>query len=337
MIRLRATTAKDGRCGRGLDRESIYTRFFSYRGELTDAKLDRIMRFDPENEVALVVTTGAGNDEIVIGAGRYIASGSGQGERAAEVAFMVEEDYHGLGIAGRLLRHLAEIAREKGIATFEADVLAKNKSMLVVFARSGLPMRKRHEGDTVHVTLSLKGDPAHDLTPPSRTAVSRLLSASMILQRSHPLMIGPRRKRQRRIPDPGSRASFSGRESAVRCWPAACGPRLRCRAPPAADEWREFQARDCGWQLPHVALAAIAGFHRRFQGSMLLAAVAARRASRRSDRAGDSATGRMAAPLTDERGDQAFSELRGEGTATGNRISGNFLADGRAATVHAFS
>ncbi len=163
-VTIRALRADDrermARAVRGLERESIYTRLFSYRAELTDAGLDRIMRFDPENEVALVVTTGAGSDEIVIGAGRYIASGPGQGERAAEVAFMVEEDYHGLGIARRLLRHLAEIAREKGIATFEADVLAKNKSMLVVFARSGLPMRKRHEGDTVHVTLSLRGDPA---------------------------------------------------------------------------------------------------------------------------------------------------------------------------------
>ncbi len=104
----------------------------------------------------MVVTLGAGSDETVIGAGRYIVSGSVQGERSAEVAFMVEEDYHGLGIAGRVLNHLAGIARAKGIASFEADVLGGNKSMLRVFERSGLPMRKRLEGGTVHVTLSLR-------------------------------------------------------------------------------------------------------------------------------------------------------------------------------------
>jgi RimJ/RimL family protein N-acetyltransferase len=104
----------------------------------------------------LVVTLGAGSDETVIGAGRYVAIGSEQGERSAEVAFMVEEDYHGLGIAGRVLKHLAGIARSKGIASFEADVLSGNTSMLRVFERSGLPMRKRHEGGTVHVTLSLR-------------------------------------------------------------------------------------------------------------------------------------------------------------------------------------
>ena len=40
----------------------------------------------------------------------------------------------------------------------------------------------------------------------------------------------------------------------------------------------------------------------------------------------DSATGMIGrAVWTDDRGDQAWSELRGEGTATGNRIAGTFI------------
>jgi GNAT superfamily N-acetyltransferase len=161
-VTIRALRADDrermARAIRGLDRESIYTRLMSYRNELTEAGLDRVMRFDPENEVALVVSTSVAGDETIIGAGRYVVLAPGAAERVAEVAFMVEEDYHGLGIAGRLLRHLAAIAREDGIAAFEAEVLSGNKSMLGVFARSGLPMRKRLEGGVVHVTLSLRGD-----------------------------------------------------------------------------------------------------------------------------------------------------------------------------------
>lgn len=137
-----------------LDRESIYTRLFSYRNELTEAGLDRIMHVEPGQEVALIVTTARGDDEIVIGAGRYFASGAG-GHRSAEVAFVVEEDYQGLGIASMLLRHLVSLARVQGIATFEADVLTENKSMLAVFARTGLPTRTRREGDTAHLTLEL--------------------------------------------------------------------------------------------------------------------------------------------------------------------------------------
>jgi GNAT superfamily N-acetyltransferase len=140
---------------RQLDRESIYTRLFSYRNLLTETALDRIMHFDPQSEVVLIATRGSGADEIVIGSGRYIVGAGEQGKRSAEVAFMVEEDYHGLGIAGRLLKHLANVARSQGIAAFDAVVLAENKAMLSVFARSGLPMRKRNEGGEVQLTLTL--------------------------------------------------------------------------------------------------------------------------------------------------------------------------------------
>jgi GNAT superfamily N-acetyltransferase len=146
------------RAVRLLDRETVYLRLFSYRNELTESGLERIMRVDPEREIALVVTTDAGADEIIIGSGRCFVAQQVDGSRTAEVAFVVEEDYQGLGIARRLLARFVEVARTKGISMLEADVLAENKAMLAVFARSGLPIRRRHEGGTVHVTLSLQGD-----------------------------------------------------------------------------------------------------------------------------------------------------------------------------------
>ena len=158
-VTIRALRAEDrekiARAVRGLDRESIYTRLFSHRTELTEAGLDRIMHFDPDSDVVLVVTKGSGADETVIGSGRYIVGPAEQGTRSAEVAFMVEENYHGLGIASRLLQHLANVARAQGIAAFDATVLAENRAMLSVFARSGLPMGKRNEGGEVQVTLTL--------------------------------------------------------------------------------------------------------------------------------------------------------------------------------------
>ena len=158
-VTIRALRADDrekvAKAIRELDRESIYMRLFSYRNLLTEAALDRIMHFDPESEVVLIVTRGSGADEIVVGSGRYIVGPGERGQRSAEVAFMVEEDYHGLGIASRLLQHLANVARAQGIAAFDATVLAENRAMLSVFARSGLPMGKRNEGGEVQVTLTL--------------------------------------------------------------------------------------------------------------------------------------------------------------------------------------
>jgi len=144
---------------RNLDKASVYTRMFSYKAALSDSELDRMVNVDPRREVALVVTTGAGADETIIATARYIELEPQAGKRAAEVAFVVEEDYQGQGIAGRLLGALARRARANGVERFEAEVLTENRAMLAVFAKSGMPMSRRQDGDVVHVALSLEPSP----------------------------------------------------------------------------------------------------------------------------------------------------------------------------------
>ncbi|MDZ7621132.1 MAG: GNAT family N-acetyltransferase [Candidatus Competibacteraceae bacterium] len=89
------------------------------------------------------------------GTGRYVVFEEADAGRSAEVAFIVEEDYQGLGIASRIFRHLVQIGRQKNVSRFKADVLSGNQAMLGVFAGSGLPMKQQHDGTVVQVTLSL--------------------------------------------------------------------------------------------------------------------------------------------------------------------------------------
>jgi GNAT superfamily N-acetyltransferase len=158
-VRVRAIRADDKKrlseAFRNLESESIYKRFFSPKKGLTDEELKHATEVDFENEVALVVTIGEGETETIIGGGRYVAYNAAGAERKAEVAFTVEEDYQGQGIAGMLLRHLISIARQKGVSEFEADVLAGNRAMLSVFSRCKLPMKQSFSDGTAHVTLSL--------------------------------------------------------------------------------------------------------------------------------------------------------------------------------------
>jgi RimJ/RimL family protein N-acetyltransferase len=140
---------------RNLETESIYLRFFHHKKELTDAELKAATEIDFDTVVALVVTIKEKGDETIIAGGRYVAFDAADGQRSAEVAFTVEEDYQGQGLASSLLRHLVFIAREKGVARFEADVLPQNKAMLTVFSHSGLPMIKQPESGSIHLTLSL--------------------------------------------------------------------------------------------------------------------------------------------------------------------------------------
>ena len=153
-----------------LEPESVYLRYFSFKAELTRADLDRLCEPDFQDRVVLVVTTGAGDAEIIIGSGGYVAHAAPDGKRVAEVAFAVEEDLHGEGIASKLIAMLAGIARADGIQRFEAEVLARNAPMLLVFAHSGLPLQQTHSEDGV-VSVTMDLSLAHP--PPSPAAASR--------------------------------------------------------------------------------------------------------------------------------------------------------------------
>jgi GNAT superfamily N-acetyltransferase len=132
---------------RALEPASIYTRVFHAKKDLSDDELRRLTELDPAKEAALVVSV----DDRIIAVGRYIATG----ERCAEVAFTVEEDFQRNGLAATLLRELAQIARERGIARFEAYVLPENVSMLSVFERSGFPLKRSYADGAVRLTLEL--------------------------------------------------------------------------------------------------------------------------------------------------------------------------------------
>ncbi len=142
-----------------LERESRYTRYFGFKDHVTDEELKKATEVDFEKEVALVITIIVAGKEIIIGGGRYILlTAASDTAPAAEVAFTIEEDYQGNGLASRLFGHLADIARSKGVSAFEAEVLPQNKAMLAVFASRGLPMDKKYIDGLIHVTLFLDGN-----------------------------------------------------------------------------------------------------------------------------------------------------------------------------------
>jgi GNAT superfamily N-acetyltransferase len=140
---------------KGLEASSIYSRFFGPRKELTDRELIQATEIDFIHNVALVSCIQESARERIIGVGRYIALEGSDPPSAAEIAFVVEEDYHGQGLASILLKHLLLIARQQGISRFEADVLHANKKMLRVFERSGLPVVTKASSDSIHITISL--------------------------------------------------------------------------------------------------------------------------------------------------------------------------------------
>ena len=138
-----------------LEPDSVYTRFFSMRRELTAAELRRVTSTDFTHFVGLLAVVGQGAGETVIGGASYTALPTANDTRAAEVAFTIEEDYQGKGLAGKLLELAAALARSQGIARFEAEVLVGNAPMLKVFERSGLPLTKTRDAGVTHIVMDL--------------------------------------------------------------------------------------------------------------------------------------------------------------------------------------
>jgi RimJ/RimL family protein N-acetyltransferase len=153
-ITIRAVRADDkdriARAFRALDPETVYQRFFFPKQELSDEELRRLTECDEGHDVVLVATVATGNQEVIVGLGRYVRN-----EASAQLAFTVEEDYQGRGVASELLRQLADVARRNGVLQFEADVLPDNAPMLKVFQRSGLPTRATRAKGVIHLTLAL--------------------------------------------------------------------------------------------------------------------------------------------------------------------------------------
>ena len=112
---------------------------------------------------------------------------------------------------------------------------------------------------------------------------------------------------------------------------AACGPAAEPSKPPAATgEWREFAG---SWNAAGHRRIIPLGAERRgaildLSGTMLLAGPGRPGVGFRAEvlALADSATGVVGRSVwTDERGDQVFSTLTGEGTAAKNHIAGTIL------------
>src|SRR4026209_2629998 len=115
---------------RSLSQESLYFRFMGLPA-LTVSRVRILTGAEGGPATSIVAEAG----------GRIVAfAGFHRDPRLAdraEVAFAVSDALQGHGIGTRLLEHLANIARDHGITTFDAYVLGSNRRMFDVFRDSG--------------------------------------------------------------------------------------------------------------------------------------------------------------------------------------------------------
>jgi acetyl coenzyme A synthetase (ADP forming)-like protein len=135
-----------------LSHHTKYLRFHHVPKEMGIDDATRFCTVDYRDSFALVAETFREHHWEIVAIGRYYRLPK---KRTAEIAFVVADDYQGKGIGTTLVEHLSKVARDNGIKVFEADVLAENSEMMLVFRDYGLQVASELEAGVYHVRFPI--------------------------------------------------------------------------------------------------------------------------------------------------------------------------------------
>ena len=115
-----------------LQESSIYYRFFNKRKVFSREMLQRQWAdVDYRRNMTIIGQMQIGKQKRIVAIGSYADAG----DDTAEVAFLVKEELHGMGVGSYLLEILENIAKENRYKRFTASVLVENNKMKNVFKK----------------------------------------------------------------------------------------------------------------------------------------------------------------------------------------------------------
>lgn len=135
-----------------LSSESVRLRYFGAHPRLAPDEIARLVEQGGPEHLALVAERGG----QLIGVAQYDRI---PGSDVAEVAFVVDDTFQGLGVGTLLLEYLASEGRRFGFKRFAADTLFENQQMAQVFRAAGFIQRSRLEAGVVRVVMDISPTP----------------------------------------------------------------------------------------------------------------------------------------------------------------------------------
>jgi acetyl coenzyme A synthetase (ADP forming)-like protein len=129
-----------------------YLRFQYAKTYITGEELAYYTEVTLPGRCAYVATTGQGEQERILGVGRWEALPDGH---CPEVAFVVDDRIQMQGVGTALLEQLAVTAHQMGFQEFVAQVLMENTRMVEVFEESGLKTARKLEAGVYYYTIDL--------------------------------------------------------------------------------------------------------------------------------------------------------------------------------------
>jgi GNAT superfamily N-acetyltransferase/acyl CoA:acetate/3-ketoacid CoA transferase beta subunit len=136
--------------------QTVYYRFFHALGSMPHKGLQHYVALDYDREMALVALDSDDESKRIVAVARYAKSAS---TGAAEVAFVVHDDWQHQGIGTHLFRELIRAGRARGVTTFVAEVLADNEAMIRLFHKCALaPVESKYEDNQLRLSFTVSPD-----------------------------------------------------------------------------------------------------------------------------------------------------------------------------------
>jgi GNAT superfamily N-acetyltransferase len=138
--------------------KAVYYRYFSPIKTMPHSKMQSYVNVDFRTTMSIVGLVGEADSRRLIAEARYVMTPH---RPFPDVAFVVDEDYQGVGIGSYLFLRLIQIAQERGIKGFTADILASNKGMMHVIEKSPFPVQAKLDSGVYEISIPFSNSGAN--------------------------------------------------------------------------------------------------------------------------------------------------------------------------------
>jgi RimJ/RimL family protein N-acetyltransferase len=138
-----------------LSEQSVKTRYMTRTAAFPHRHIQQLTNVDYKKDFAIVGVVPSASGEEIVAIAQYFLDPKTQ---AAEVAFVVQDEWQQKGMGTFLLDYITKIAKQRGVKRFYAKVLPSNKPMLAIFHNSGYKVNTEFDGEVYNIAYDLARD-----------------------------------------------------------------------------------------------------------------------------------------------------------------------------------
>jgi acyl-CoA hydrolase len=135
-----------------LSKKSVRTRYMTHTMAFPHKDVQQLTNVDYRRDISIVGTVPRISGDQIVALAQYFLDPRTQ---AAEVAFIVKDQWQQKRMGTLLLEYITRIAEKRGVRRFYAEVLPVNKPMLSVFRNSGYNVNTEFDGDVYSISYEL--------------------------------------------------------------------------------------------------------------------------------------------------------------------------------------